>query len=92
VQRSEDEIIVSALGMSGRPALLQIRDLLHRPTPLDEAFVQDAANCMGVDADLLLGSVDQTLRKFYSGAVCSGMVMRMGRHAEAPRAEIPLAF
>jgi hypothetical protein len=92
VQRSEDEIIASALGMSGRPALLRIRDLLHRRAPLDEAFVRDAATSMGVDPGLLLGFVGQTLRKFYSGAVCSGMVMRMGGHAEAPRAEIPLAF
>jgi hypothetical protein len=92
VQRSEDEIIAAALGMSGRPALLRIRDLLHRRAPLDEAFVRDAATSMGVDPGLLLGFVGQTLRKFYSGAVCSGMVMRMGGHAEAPRAEIPLAF
>jgi hypothetical protein len=92
MQRSEDEIIASALGMSGRPALLRIRALLHRAVPLDEEFVRDAATCMGVDPDLLLGFVGQTLRKFYSGAVCSGMVLRMGGHAEAPRAEIPLAF
>lgn len=92
VQRSEDEIIASALGMSGRPALGRIRALLHRATPLDEAFVRDAATCMSVDPDLLLDFVGQTLRKFYSGAICSGMVMRLGGHAEAPRAEIPLAF
>jgi hypothetical protein len=92
VQPSDDEIIAAALGLSGRPALLRIRDLLHRGDPLDEAFLREAAVGMGVEAEPLLGFVGKTLREFYSGAVCSGMVMRLGGHAGAPRAEIPLGF
>jgi hypothetical protein len=92
VQPSDDEVIASALGLSGRPALLRIRDLLYRGEPLDEEFLREAAAGMRVEAEPLLGFVGKTLREFYSGAVCSGMVMRMGGHAEAPRAEIPLAF
>jgi hypothetical protein len=89
---SEDQVVADTLRLQGQPALMRVRALLYDGSPVGEDFAREAAAAMGIDPEALLPFAEMPLRMLYREALCSGIVLRLGGHAGAPLAEVPLAF
>lgn len=88
--KSEDELIAAAIGLPD--ALLDVRALLFKGTPLTADWVERIAAANGLASAELAQFVGKPLRAFYSDAVCGGLIMHLGGQAGPAEAEVPMAF
>ena len=69
----------------------EVRILLYSRTPVDQPILERIAEAMGIPVGPLLQFAGRPLQEFYSGAVCGGVLLRLGAHG-GPSADVPLAF
>lgn len=88
--RNEDEIVSAALGVSDH--LREVRDYLHRATPLTSAFLEAVATGLTVRFDDLSRFEGKTIRELYVEGVCGGAVVPLANAKGAPsNVHVPLA-
>lgn len=87
---SESLIVARDLGLP--EAEKEIGHLLYTGEPVSRELIEMSAVALGVSPEPLLEFVGQPLRAFYAGAICGGLVLRLGGGANPGRAEVPLAF
>lgn len=87
----EDELIANAVGIPEPESRMGIRLLLQTGQPVGEQFVHVVAARLGIDVERLLPYAGEPLRRFYSQAICGGMLLRLNAAASGA-AEAPLAF
>jgi molybdopterin/thiamine biosynthesis adenylyltransferase len=88
--KNEDELIAAALGLSQQ--VLEVRRLLHTGAGLARSFIQQIANALNVPAEPLYEFEGQSLRSFYTQAVCGGIFLKLEGEQRAVDAEVPMAF
>jgi molybdopterin/thiamine biosynthesis adenylyltransferase len=90
--KSEDEIIAEAIGLPEH--LKEVRHLLYTGALVERELIERIAAALGVPADPLLSFIGQPLRAFYTGAICGGVVLKLGGKAGGTgvHAQVPLAF
>lgn len=91
-RKSEDELLAVAIRMPDRQ--LQVRQLLYTDEPVPPEFFSAMAAAMEVPERELEQFRGAPLRRFYSQAVCGGLVMRLGGQTGAVpmQAHVPMAF
>ena len=91
-QKNEDELVAVAICMPDRQH--EVRQLLHSGEPVPPEFFTAMAAAMAVPERELEQFRGAPLRKFYSQAVCGGLVMRLGGQTGAVpmQAHVPMAF
>jgi hypothetical protein len=87
-----DQLVTAAIGMP--EANMEVRILLHNNAPVGRPMLERIANAMSAPLDPLLRFADQPLHTFYTEAICSGMVMKLGGKisGNVQAAEVPMAF
>lgn len=88
--KNEDELIASAIGLP--EAILEVRDLLFKGTPLTADWIERIAAANKLPSTELQQYMGKPLRAFYSEAICGGLVMQLGGGAGPAQAEVPMAF
>jgi hypothetical protein len=88
--KDEDEKMAEELRMP--EARLEIRELLQKNKPVDQAFAQRVATAFGIQPDALHEFVGQPARSFHQRAICGGFVMRLTDGAQPGRAVVPMSF
>jgi hypothetical protein len=89
--KNEDEVVAEAIGMGGE--LRQVRKMLALNEPVTGEFINRIAQAKGIDVKDLLSFEGQSLRVFYSQAVCGGVLLRLGADSGSQRnVEVPMAF
>jgi hypothetical protein len=89
---NEDERILAELGL-GPPHSQLVRDLLVTGKPVGRPFLEMIAQASAVPMDQLFRFEANTLRQFYSEAVCGGMMLRLGSvPSTQTKVEVPMAF
>ena len=86
---SESEQIGAAVGLPNEPML--IRDMLQTGKPVDRAFLEKVASALRISPEELFAFEGKDLRRFYSEAICGGLVFRLGATADTGT-EVPMAF
>lgn len=90
-QKDEDELIAEAIGLP--QAKMEVRQLLHTGQPVGSAWIERIAGARGVPVEPLLPFADKSLREFHTGAICGGLMMKLGGSSNGEaRAEVPMAF
>jgi hypothetical protein len=89
-QKNEDELIAHAIGLPDK--ILQVREMLYLGSPVDRPWLEAIAAALGVSVGPLLRFEGQPLRRFYSEAICGGVVLQLGGHPKIGAAEVPMAF
>jgi molybdopterin/thiamine biosynthesis adenylyltransferase len=90
--RNEDEIIAEALGLAGESAVKDVRQRLATSTPTDRPFLAQVATALGIPAEALLKFEGQSLRSFYTQAICGGAVFQLTDGKKSGPALVPMAF
>jgi hypothetical protein len=89
-----DKVIAEAIGLP--EAFMEIRTMLHLNQPAGRSLLERAAAAMGVDLEPLLRFENESVRSFYTQAVCGGIVLRLGGTlggaSKHQMAAVPLAF
>jgi hypothetical protein len=89
-----DRIIAEAIGLP--EAFMEIRTMIHLKQPIGRSLLERAAVAMGVDLEPLLRFENESVRSFYTQAVCGGIVLRLGgtlgSASKHQMAAVPLAF
>lgn len=89
-----DKIIAEAIGLP--EAFMEIRTMLHLNQPVGRSLLERAAAAMGVDLEPLLRFENESVRSFYTQAVCGGVVLglggTLGGASKHQMAAVPLAF
>lgn len=87
-----DQLVTAAIGMP--EANMEIRLLLHNNAPIGRPMLERIASAMSAPLDPLLRFADHPLHTFYTQAICSGMVMKLGGKigGNVRAAEVPMAF
>ncbi|MCA1568126.1 MAG: E2 ligase fold family C protein [Acidobacteria bacterium] len=89
-----DRIIAEAIGLP--EAFMEIRTMIHLNQPIGRPLLERAAVAMGVDLEPLLRFENESVRSFYTQAVCGGIVLRLGgtlgSASKHQMAAVPLAF
>ena len=90
--KSEDQIIAEAIGLPD--ALIEVRHLLYTGAAVEREMIERIAAVLGVPSEPLLPFAGQTLRSFYTGAICAGVVIKLGGKPGGTEvhAQVPLAF
>lgn len=88
--RSEEQLIAEALGLPA--AAKEVGQLLVTGAPVDGELLRRAADALGIPVEPLLAFEGRPLRAFYSDAICSGLIFRLGAGASERQAAVPLAF
>lgn len=92
-RKSRDAIYAEALGMQQPDELMEIRRLLHSGTPVGETFLRRIASRLDVPFAPLAGFADNALERFYTEALCGGLILNLGGRIGAERnTEVPMAF
>jgi hypothetical protein len=89
-QKNEDELVAHAIGLPDK--ILQVREMLYSGSPMDRPSLEAIAAALGVSVEPLLRFEGQPLRRFYSEAICGGVVLQLGGHPKIGAAEVPMAF
>jgi len=90
-QPSEDQLVADAIGLPD--AVVDVRQLLYTNAPVGEDWICRIAEALSIPAEPLLKFADQPIRKFYSEAICGGVVLRLGGSVgKAEPVQAPLAF
>ena len=87
--QSDSEVISLAIGLPKDD--MPVRDLLQTGAAIDRAFLERIASGLGISINDLLRFEGSTLRRFYSEAICGGVVLRLGATTDAGT-EVPMAF
>ena len=89
-RKNEDVLVAEAIGLPGR--FLEVRELLYTRAPVTRQLLQDIAAAFAIPLEPLLQFEGQPLKKFYSGAICAGLVLSLGGEPGTSVAEVPMAF
>ena len=72
---------------------MEVRTLLYNGKAIGRAFIERVAARLHLNTDELLRYEHASLDEFYVGAVCGGIVFRLGGQlGEGRPAEVPMAF
>ncbi|HEX8459355.1 MAG TPA: E2 ligase fold family C protein [Pyrinomonadaceae bacterium] len=89
-----DKVIAEAIGLP--EAFMEIRTMLHLNQPVGRSLLERAAAAMGVELEPLLRFENESVRSFYTQAVCGGVVLSLGGSlggaSKHQMAAAPLAF
>lgn len=88
---NRDQLVAAAIRAEGQAEIMEVRRLLHTGVPMGEEFVSRVAERFGIECSALLLYASQSLDAFYVGAVCGGVLLRLGADTGSP-AEVPMAF
>lgn len=84
----DDDIVAAALRITNQNEIMQVRHLLYSGAPLTAEFVGTTETRLGLPAGALAQFVGQSLRVFYSGAVCGGLTI----NTSGAGADVPMPF
>lgn len=88
---SESERIAEEIGLPD--AEREIRSILARGLPVRRELLARIAQAKGIDIADLLQFEGESLRKFYSEAICGGLVLRLtGETTSAQASQVPMSF
>jgi hypothetical protein len=90
-QKNIDQLVTEAIGFP-QDALMEVRNLLYRQTPLNRAYLERIANGLKIDVQPLLRLEGKPLQVFYREAVCGGLIVSLNKGASQGEVEVPLAF
>jgi hypothetical protein len=91
-EKNLDQQIAEAIGLPNQ--LMEIRTLLYSGKSIGRDLLFRAATAMRVPPEDLLPFENEPLVKFYSSAICGGLVLRLGGalHDSNRELDVPLAF
>lgn len=88
---SESERIAEEIGLPD--AEREVRTILARGLPVQRELLERIAQAKKIDVTNLLQFEGGSLRKFYSEAICGGLVLRLaGEATSAQAAQVPMSF
>jgi hypothetical protein len=91
--KNRDEVFAEALHVEDDEERMGVRKLLYYGTPVGEAFVARMAQRFRVPMGSLRGFVTAPLERFYTEALCGGLLLRLGGVlGPNTAAEVPMAF
>jgi hypothetical protein len=92
-RKNKDQLYAEALGCTTPEELMEVRILLHNNKPVGRNFIERVALRLGIASHELLRFEQASLDEFYVGALCGGIVFRLGGGVASGRpAEVPMAF
>jgi hypothetical protein len=92
-RKNKDQLYAESLGCATNDELMEVRVLLHNGKPVGRNFIERVALRLGIDHVELLRFEHASLDEFYVGALCGGIVFRLGGGLAMGRpAEVPMAF
>ncbi len=90
-QKNFDQLVTEAIGFP-QEAMMEVRNLLYKQTPLNRAFLERIADGLKIDVQPLLPLEGKPLQVFYREAVCGGLILSLSQGASQGEIEVPLAF
>jgi hypothetical protein len=87
---SRDQIIAAAIGLPH--AAREIRTLLYQGKPIGKDLLEQAAGAMGIPFESVAEFQNEPIEKFYTRAVCGGLILKLGGTLNPASLAVPLAF
>lgn len=92
-EKNKDQLYAETLRCTTAEELMEVRALLHNGKPVGRDLIERLAIRLGVPSDELLRFEHSSLESLYVGALCGGLVFRLGGgFAVGPSMEVPMAF